>query len=72
MCTEPPDGFYVLLYLLVDENGCFPQAHGLYNNWKDAETARKSKINPNDYHSVRVRFVKGWLAKAEGIPDQNV
>ena len=71
---EPKDGFYVLLYLHDwDPDGkIYPQAHGLYLTWQEAEKARNTKISPEKYWAVRVRFITGDLAKKENIPDQNI
>ena len=44
----------------------------IHRSLKEAEQARRTKINPEQYTVTRVNLVKGWLAKLEGIEDQDV
>lgn len=72
--SEPKDGFWVMLYLhdWNSDGKVYPQAHGLYRSWKEAEQARSTKAKPEQYTVTRVNLIKGRLAKLEGIEDQDV
>lgn len=53
---------WALLYLHDwDPNGqIFPQIHGLYDSWEEAEAIRKTKAHPREYHVHRAIWPDGW------------